>query len=65
MMIYELRSGGYNLSYDDVMKAYDYLYDDHSNTYDSFFDKTKKAFETPIDEVNDILKHQKEMRYIK
>ena len=55
-MIYELRYKGEKLSYDDVMNAYLFLYPDLSNTYSYFFEKAKEAFETPLEDIESIIK---------
>ena len=54
-MIYETRANGKELSFADVMDAYNELYPDFSNTFDYFIDETKKAFETPIEDVKLII----------
>ena len=50
-MIYETRLNKINLTYDDVIKAYEELYTNFDNTYDYFFKKTKEAFETPLEDI--------------
>ena len=55
-MIFELKLSGIELSFDEVMEAYDYLYDgDRSYTYERFFITTKQTIEMSVDEVKELL----------
>ena len=54
-MIYELRYKEIPITYEETIEAYKELYKDFSNTYDSFLAKTKAAFDTPIEEVKEIV----------
>ena len=55
-MIFELKLSGSQLSFDEVMEAYDYLYNnDRSYTYERFFETTKKTFDMSVDEVKELL----------
>ena len=55
-MIFELKLSGVELSFDEIMEAYDYLYyGDRSYTYEHFFETTKKTIEMSVDEVKELL----------
>lgn len=58
-MIYELRFNNAPITFEKVLEAYRHLYQDFSNTYDYFLKKTKEAFETPMEEVEIVLKKHK------
>ena len=58
-MIYETRLNREELTYDDIIKAYEELYNSFDNTYEYFLRKTKESFETPLEDVELIMHPEK------
>lgn len=55
-MIYELRYRGVEITYDEIIAAYNDLYPDTSNTYQYFFDEARKALDVPIEDFEYLFK---------
>lgn len=64
-MVYEFRAMNAKITYQDVYNSFLYLYGEPvSYSEKKFLAKALECFEQPIDEVNDILEHNRDMRSI-